>query len=89
MNVLKGMQGRLMQIQWKGGADCLSGQATAVTDVDFKIITEESTGRAMVVVHEQRIQKNHLAALAKHIVRFEEIVRDMEMPGAVAAMAAR
>lgn len=59
----------------------------AVTELDFKVERDKATGKDLVVVQEQRVQKNHLTTLAKHVMRFEEIVRDMEVHTPVVAAA--
>lgn len=78
LSVLRNMQKRIQQTRWVGG-DAASGQTMAITDIDFKIEKCKETGSDLVVVQEQRVQKNHLATLSKHIMRFGEIVRDMEI----------
>lgn len=65
----------------------LQGQTMAVTELDFKVERDKATGKDLVVVQEQRVQKNHLTTLAKHVMRFEEIVRDMEVHTPVVAAA--
>jgi hypothetical protein len=39
---------------------------------------DRETGEDVVVIREQRMPANHLATLAKHIVRFEQITADMD-----------
>jgi translation initiation factor 3 subunit L len=76
--VLRSMQIRKTQKCWVAG-DAFSGQETAVTDVDFKIVKDKASGEDMVMVNEHQFKANHLATLAKHILRFEQITRDMEV----------
>ena len=75
--VLQNMQRRVMQKRWVAG-EALAGQEVPTTDIDFKLDTDAATGQTVVVVVEQRAPANHLAMLAKHIVRFEQITKDME-----------
>jgi hypothetical protein len=63
-------------------------QEAAAADIDFSITKDEDTGEDVVVIREQRMPSNHLATLAKHIVRFEQITADMDsavQPQAIAA----
>lgn len=70
-------------------------QEAAAADIDFSIEQDKETGEDVVVIREQRMPSNHLATLAKHIVRFEQITADMDaavQPQAIAtqpAVAAR
>jgi hypothetical protein len=78
MAVLNSMQRRLIQKRWVAG-EAISGQEVPTTDIDFKLDKCKETGKVLVVVVEQRVSANHLATLAKHIVRFEQITKDMEV----------
>lgn len=78
LNVLTSMQKRVIQKRWVGG-EAISGQDAPTTDLEFKLSKDRDTGETIVVVVEQRVPPNHLATLAKHIVRFEQITRDMEV----------
>lgn len=53
-------------------------QEAAAADIDFNIQKDKDTGEDVVVIREQRMPSNHLATLAKHIVRFEQISVDMD-----------
>ena len=86
VNVLRSMQQRIMQKRWVAG-EAISGQEVATTDIDFKLDKDKESGKDIVVVVEQRAPANHLATLAKHIVRFEQITADMEQHVKGAAMA--
>ena len=54
-------------------------QEAAAADIDFAIEQDKDTGEDVVVIREQRMPSNHLATLAKHIVRFEQITADMDV----------
>jgi hypothetical protein len=95
LNALTSMQKRIIQKRWVAG-EAISGQDAPTTDIDFKLLKDKETGENIVVVVEQRVPPNHLATLAKHIVRFEQIKKDMEVhmrrpavPAAAATAAAR
>jgi RNA polymerase I-associated factor PAF67 len=85
--VLKSMQKRIMQKRWVAG-EAIAGQEVATTDIDFKLEKDRESGKDVVVVKEQRVAANHLATLAKHIVRFEQITADMEVHVTGTTMAA-
>lgn len=92
MAALHSMQQRATQKQWSAG-DAASGQEAAVTEIDFSIEKDKASGEDVVVVRENPIPANHLATLAKHILRFEQITLDMDRhtsnaPVAVVASAA-
>ena len=74
--VLTSMQQRSLQKRWVAG-EAVSGEVKQTSDVNFSVEKDDS-GEEIVVVKEQRAQSNHLATLAKHIVRFEQITKDME-----------
>lgn len=57
---------------------CIVIQEAAAADIDFSIEQDKETGEDLVVIREQRMPSNHLATLAKHIVRFEQITADMD-----------
>lgn len=78
MAVLTSMQKRIIQKRWVAG-EAISGQDAATTDIDFRLDKDKETGQDLVIVQEQRVPANHLATLAKHIVRFEQITKDMEV----------
>lgn len=92
--VLRDMRARTAQRTWVSGGDALAGEDVAVADVDFELreTVGSEPGEAMVIVREQHATRNHAATLAKHILRFEQITRDMAVhvqPAAVPAAAAR
>lgn len=87
MSALRDMQKRVTQKQWTAG-DAASGQETAVTDIDFSLEKDAATGEELVVVRESPIPANHLATLAKHILRFEQITLDMDRHASNAPVAA-
>jgi hypothetical protein len=64
-------------------------QEAAAADIDFSVEQDKDTGEDLVVISEQRMPSNHLATLAKHIVRFEQITADMDAAIQPAAMAAQ
>jgi hypothetical protein len=72
------LQARTAQRRWVAG-DAAAGEDVAVADLDFEIKHDKDSGRDLVVVREQHTPANHLATLAKHVMRFEQITRDMEV----------
>jgi len=76
-------------LQWSGGADMTSGSFTNVADIDFYIDIDPNTGAELVIVNDAVITRHQADMLSRHIVKFEEIVRDLElMPAATTAAAA-
>ena len=66
-----------------------SGSFTNVADIDFYIDIDPTTGAELVIVNDAVITRHQADMLSRHIVKFEEIVRDLElMPAATTAAAA-
>ncbi|GFH09296.1 eukaryotic translation initiation factor 3 subunit L, partial [Haematococcus lacustris] len=60
---------------------------TSSSDIDFYIDVDAASGREMVIVSDTVHTKQHADYLARHIVKLEGIIRDLEAPAAPAAAA--
>jgi translation initiation factor 3 subunit L len=69
-------------LQWDGGLDATSGTLASSSDIDFHLDVDPASGKEMVIVSEsaqaQSQARSHTDLLAKHIIKFEEILRDLE-----------
>lgn len=75
-------------VQWDGGAEATSGSFTSTADIDFYVDVDPTTEDELVIVSDS-VQSRHSAdLLTRHIVKFEEIVRDLEAPPIKVAAAA-
>mmetsp|Transcript_19202 Transcript_19202/g.53747 ORF Transcript_19202/g.53747 Transcript_19202/m.53747 type:complete len:518 (-) Transcript_19202:405-1958(-) len=81
------LKAKSYSLQWTGGADATQGQYLSASDIDFYIDTDAS-GREMVNVSDTVHQKQHTDFLARHISKFEEIIKDLDTPS-VAALGAK
>ena len=71
---------------WTAGAgsvDATSGTLAACSDIEFHLDVDPASGQEMVIVSETpAVQtRHHTDLLARHIIKFEEIIRDLEGPG--------
>lgn len=62
-----------------------AGVPVSASDIDFYIETDPSSGKEMVIVSDTVHQKQHADFWAKHIVKFEDILRDLQVPLQAAA----
>ncbi|KAK9832045.1 hypothetical protein WJX81_001814 [Elliptochloris bilobata] len=62
----------------EGGAD--AGTVQAATDLEFFIDLDQASGQETVVVAEAKPVRRQGEFLARHIAKFEEIVRDLSLP---------
>jgi hypothetical protein len=67
-----------------------SGTFTNVADLDFYIDIDPATGVELVIMNDTVHTRHQADLLSRHILKFEEIVRDLEAPpaGTPAAAAA-
>lgn len=63
-----------------------SGVWFSSSDIDFCIDMDVESGQEMVIVSDTPHTRNHAELLARHIGKFEEIIRDLES-GALGAVA--
>jgi translation initiation factor 3 subunit L len=75
-------------LQWNGGDDMTAGTMTNVADLDFTIDIDPATGVELVIMNDTVHTRHHADLLARHILKFEEIVRDLEAPAAAGPAAA-
>jgi translation initiation factor 3 subunit L len=74
-------------LQWDGGRDMTSGSFTSTADIDFYIDTDTATGDELVMLSDNISTRHQADLLSRHVVKFQEIVRDLEMPPRTAAAA--
>jgi translation initiation factor 3 subunit L len=74
--------------RYDSGPDMTSGVLVSHSDMDFQVDVDPATGEEMVIVQENVQARHHAEFLARHISRFEEIVRDLEAPPAALKAAA-
>eukprot|EP00775_Hariotina_reticulata_P005213 gene5213-5451_t len=67
-------------LQWDSGRDMTSGSFTSTADIDFYIDIDMATGTEMVIVSDVVTTRHQGELLSRHIVKFQEIVRDLEKP---------
>lgn len=69
-------------LQWNGEVDATSGILASSSDIDFLLDVDTTSGQEMVIVSEsaqaQSQSRSHIDLLSKHIIKFEEILRDLE-----------
>eukprot|EP00878_Enallax_costatus_P013369 GHUV01013977.1.p1 GENE.GHUV01013977.1~~GHUV01013977.1.p1 ORF type:complete len:491 (+),score=162.12 GHUV01013977.1:606-2078(+) len=75
-------------LQWDGERDMTSGSFTSTADIDFYIDTDAATGEEIVMLSDIVTTRHQADLLSRHIVKFQEIVRDLEMPPRAAAAVA-
>ncbi|BDA50611.1 Eukaryotic translation initiation factor 3 subunit L [Coccomyxa sp. Obi] len=66
-------------ITWNGEGDATAGTRQAATDIEFHTDIDEE-GVELVTVAEVKPVRRQGEFLARHIAKFEEIVRDLNMP---------
>mmetsp|Transcript_41884 Transcript_41884/g.99355 ORF Transcript_41884/g.99355 Transcript_41884/m.99355 type:complete len:181 (-) Transcript_41884:134-676(-) len=77
------------QKEWAGKGDGTEGEWVTSSDIDFYVDIDPATGNEMVVVVDIVPQKRYGEYLARHILRFEEITRELQlMPTGASAAAA-
>lgn len=64
------------------------GTFAAASDIDFYLDVDPATGAEMVIVSDTVHTRHHAEFIARHIARFEEIIRDLEAPASAVAAAA-
>ncbi len=65
---------------WAGEGGPAAGTLQAATDLEFFIDLDPATGQETVVVAEVKPVRRQGEFLARHIAKFEEIVRDLAAP---------
>lgn len=75
-------------LQWDGGRDMTAGSFTSTADIDFYIDVDPATGTELVMLSDNITTRHQADLLSRHVVKFQEIVRDLELPPKVAAGAA-
>jgi len=71
------LKAQARQKEWAGRGDATQGEWKSCSDVDFYIDVDAATGDEMVIVVENTVAKRKGDFLAKHITRFEEIMREL------------
>lgn len=79
---------RSQGVRYDSGSDMTSGVVVSNSDIDFHIDVDPASGEELVIVQEAVQTRHHAEVLARHISRFEEIVRDLEAPPVAAKGAA-
>jgi translation initiation factor 3 subunit L len=59
---------------------CAAGTFVSASDIDFYLDVDPATGTEMVIVSDTVHTRHHAEFLARHIVKFEEILRDLDAP---------
>jgi len=65
------------QKEWAGTGDATQGNWVFSSDVDFYVDVDPATGDEMVIVVDSTVSKRAGDYLAKHILRFEEIIKEL------------
>lgn len=77
---LTALKNKYFNLRWNGEVDATSGVFSSSSDIDFYIDVDLHTGDEMVIVSDSVITRNHADLLARHIGKFEDIIRDLESP---------
>eukprot|EP00884_Botryococcus_braunii_P016905 jgi/Botrbrau1/3899/Bobra.0183s0120.1 len=74
---------------WNGEGTCVEGTLEAASDIDFYVDIDPETGFEVVHVADVKMARQQGAFLARHITKFDEIVRDLKstLPAATTAAA--
>eukprot|EP00873_Tetraselmis_striata_P026748 jgi/Tetstr1/447012/TSEL_034470.t1 len=67
------------QKEWAGEGDATEGVWTHSGDIDFYVDVDPTTGSEMVIVTETDVTKRHGDFLARHILKLEDIQRDLSL----------
>ena len=78
------LKSQARQMEWAGEGDATEGEWKTSSDVDFYIDVDAASGEEMVIVVESNITKRQGDFLAKHTIRFEEIMRELSVTAAPA-----
>lgn len=81
------LKNKTYNLRWNGSADATAGAFAAASDIDFYLDVDPATGAEMVIVSDTVHTRHHAEFIARHIARFEEIIRDLEAPASVVAAA--
>ena len=72
---------------WSGQGDAAEGTMQPAIDVDFFIDTDPETAVEMVTISDVKPVRRHGEFLARHISKFEDIIKDLNAPPPAAATA--
>jgi hypothetical protein len=73
------LKSQTMQKEWAGEGDATEGTWVNSGDVDFYVDVDPTTGNEMVIVTETVVTKRQGDFLARHILKLEEIQRDLTL----------
>lgn len=82
---LTALKNKNFNLKWTGDVDATNGSFVSSADIDFYIDVDVATGEEMVMVSDSVVMRSHVDLLARHITKFEEIIRDLEITPTKAA----